>query len=262
MDQMLRNIAESLYAARVAGRTIAPPSRTAGLADVAAAYAIQLHNRDRRERAGDQPIGRKVGLTSAAAQRQFAVESPALGTLWQSTRFDRGARIAIGDRRGVRVEAEIALVLGHAIADSEVGDDALRQAVRGVRAGLEIVDSRITDWQVTLADLVADNTAGWGAVIGADERPLADIDLVAAHMQMQQNGQLVSEGTGAAVLGNPLRALRWAAEQAIRLGRPLQAGEIVLTGSLGPVVAATAGDCFTAHISGFAPLDVQFRAGD
>lgn len=262
MDQTLHSIADSLFAARVAGRTIAPPSRSDGLADVDAAYAIQLHNRDRRVAGGDRPVGRKVGLTSPAAQRQFGVESPAIGTLWHSTCFDSGAHIAIGNRANVRVEAEIALVLGADIPDSEVSDDALRQAVRGARAALEIVDSRIADWEVTLADLVADNTAGWGAVIGGTELPLAAIDLVAARMQMHKNGALASEGTGAAVMGNPLQALRWAAGQAIRMGLPLAAGEIILTGALGPVVGVAAGDRFTATITGFPPLAVDFVAND
>lgn len=260
MPETTEKIAQALWEARTSGHTIAPPSHEHGLDDVDIAYRIQVHNRDRREQAGDRAIGRKVGLTSPAAQAQFGVESPALGTLWASTRFASGAAIPLHGRSGVRVEAEIALVLGADIPDSEVDDAELLKAVRGARAALEIVDSRITDWQVTLADLVADNTAGWGCVIGDTELKLGDFDLLAAQMQMRRNGEVASEGTATAVMGNPLHALRWAAGKAIELGLPLAAGEIILTGALGPVVAAAPGAEFRAEITGFPPVSVAFTA--
>lgn len=261
MTDRIETIAERLFAARTAARAIAPPSRTHGLADVAEAYAIQQRNSLRRKAAGDRPAGRKIGLTSKAAQQQFGVDQPDIGLLWVSTRFESGATVPMQGLMYPRIEAELALLLRHDIDDPDIPPAALAAAVGAVVPALEIVDSRVADWQVTLADTVADNASGWGFVVGGPQRPLGNSDLATTNMRLWRNGAPASEGTGAAVMGSPLAALAWAARQAIRLGEPLRAGELVLTGALGPVVPVCAGDHFRAEIDGFDPLELRFADG-
>lgn len=260
MDSRLEEIANKLHAARTNVQAIEPPSRTDALDDVSAAYAIQKHNADRRQRQGDQPIGRKLGLTSKAAQAMFNVDSADIGILWQSTRLQNDAVIDSSQLLYPRVEVELAFTLGQDLTDADISDAKLAAAVGSVTAALEIVDSRIIDWQVTLPDTVADNAGGWGLVCGTVERPLAEIDLVSITMQMHKNGTLVSEGSSSAVMGGPLNALRWAVGEALNLGQPLRRGEIILTGSLGAPVPAAPGDRFTASITGFPPVSVSFSA--
>ncbi len=260
MDKRLINIADRLFEARTSVRAMPPPAQTDALADVAEAYAIQRHNNDRRERSGDQPIGRKIGLTSEAAQKQFQIDSPDIGLLWASTRHDSGASIDHSQLLYPRVEAEIAFVLGRDITTADLSDADLAACVDSAMAALEVVDSRITEWQVTLADTVADNASGWGIVCGTARRPLAEIKLDAIAMRMTRGAEPVSTGHSTAVMGNPLNALRWAAGEALELGLPLKSGEIILTGALGPAIAAQAGDHFTAEITGFPPVEVHFSS--
>jgi 2-keto-4-pentenoate hydratase len=258
MTDSIAAIAETLFDARLAARAVPPPSETAGLMSVADAYAIQHRNSERRRALGDCPVGRKIGLTSLAAQRQFGVDQPDLGLLWQSTRFVSGAVIPFDTLLFPRVEAELALILARDIDDPALPPEALRAAVAAVVPALEIVDSRVADWRVTLADTVADNASGWGFVLGGPQRPLGACDLSLMPMRMTRGGALVSEGSGAAVMGDPLTALAWAAQQAVALGQPLRAGDVVMTGALGPVVPAERGDHFVATIGDFPPVEVRF----
>ena len=251
-------IADALHAARTSARAIAPPSETAGLAALADAYAVQRHNSARRQAEGDRPVGRKIGLTSLAAQRQFGVDQPDIGLLWRSTRFASGAEVPADGLLQPRVEAELALILARDIDAADLPPAELRARVAAVAPALEIVDSRIADWRVTLADTVADNASGWGFVLGGPPRPLAALDLAGMAMRMTRNGDPVSAGSGAAVMGDPLAALAWAARQALALGDPLRAGEVVLTGALGPVVPAASGDHFVATIGDFPAVAVRF----
>ncbi len=260
MTGRIAAIADSLFAARLGALAIEPPSQTMGLVDAAEAYAVQRHNSRRRREAGDVEVGRKIGLTSVAAQRQFGVDQPDLGALWASTRFESGATVPMAGLLFPRIEAELALVLADDITSPDLDADALLARVGAVVPALEIVDSRVADWRVTLADTVADNASGWGCVVGAARTAGAGMELSAATMRLCRNGETVSTGSGAAVLGSPLLALQWAVRHAIELGEPLRAGELILTGAMGPVAPIAAGDHFRAEIDGFEPVEVYFTA--
>ncbi len=164
-----------------------------------------------------------------------------------------------------RVEAEVAFRLGKDIdvPEDEITLALVRDAVDVALPALEIVDSRILDWNIKFTDTVADNASSGLFVVGTDAKPLsapgrAGCEPVDVVMSLTINGEVRSSGNGAACLGDPLEALRWLAVQAARFGDPLRAGHLVLSGALGPFVPFAAGDDVVASISGFAPLSVKF----
>jgi 2-keto-4-pentenoate hydratase len=161
-----------------------------------------------------------------------------------------------------RVEAEVAFRLARDIdvPENEITLDFVRNAVEVALPALEIVDSRIENWDIGFTDTVADNASSGLFVIGTDGKPLTEIEPRNVEMSLTINGEVRSSGNGAACLGDPLEALRWLAVQASRFGDPLRAGHLILSGALGPFVPFAAGDDVVATISGFDPLSVKFGA--
>jgi 2-keto-4-pentenoate hydratase len=127
-------------------------------------------------------------------------------------------------------------------------------------AAIEIVDSRIAKWDIRFADTVADNASSGGYVLGSERKKLADIDLVGCQMAMERRGEVISRGSGAACLGNSLYAAAWLADTMAKRDRPLGAGDVVLTGALGPMVAVAPGDYVTANIAGIGTVRARFAA--
>ncbi|SFF66756.1 2-keto-4-pentenoate hydratase [Actinacidiphila alni] len=228
--------------------------------DVEAAYAVQRLLVERGVAAGRRPVGRKIGLTSPAVQQQLGVNQPDFGVLFADMAVPEGQTIAPGRLLQPKVEAEVALVLGTDLPyrDPTVAD--LLRATAFALPALEIVDSRIADWDITIVDTVADNASCGLYVLGGTPVPLDRVDLRAAPMTLTKNGETVSEGTGADCLGSPLTAALWLASILADLGDPLRAGEIVLTGALGPMAAAAEGDEFTAHIDGLGTVTTTFAS--
>ncbi|MDL5155186.1 2-keto-4-pentenoate hydratase [Actinomycetospora termitidis] len=241
-----------LHAART-GEACAPVRDLIGPDDLDAAYAVA-----QRVVAGlgRRPVGRKIGLTSPAVQAQLGVDQPDLGVLLEGMAVPHEGTLALDRLVAPRVEAEIAFVLGADLLDGPLGPDDVRGAVAHQVAALEIVDSRIADWDITVADTVADNGSSAAYVLGPTTVALADVEPVGVAMTLTRNGEEVSSGTGAACLGDPLAALSWLARTARAFGDPLRAGQVVLSGALGPMVPATAGDVFTAHLTGLGEATV------
>ncbi|MBB5786126.1 2-keto-4-pentenoate hydratase [Jiangella mangrovi] len=238
----------------------APVRDLIGADDVEAAYAVQAVNLRRRYDAGRVRVGRKIGLTSPAVQRQLGVDSPDFGALLDDMVVPDGGAVPAGRLLQPKVEAEVAFWLAADI-DAEVADPReLRDAVEAVGAAIEVVDSRIAGWDITLGDTVADNASSGMFVVSGTRVPLTEVEPAGVVMSLTRDGDgaVVSEGTGAACLGDPLAALAWLAAAAMRFGDPLRAGEVVLSGALGPMVAASPGDRFTAGISGLGPVSVSF----
>ncbi|MFF1920476.1 2-keto-4-pentenoate hydratase [Streptomyces sp. NPDC058221] len=226
--------------------------------DVEAAYAVQRFHVERGVAAGRRLVGRKIGLTSPAVQRQLGVDQPDFGALFADMAVPEGQSITRGRLMQPKVEAEVALVLGADLphADPTVAD--LLRATAFALPALEIVDSRIAGWDITIVDTVADNASCGLFVLGGTPVPLDRVDLRAVTMNLTKNGETVSRGTGADCLGSPLTAALWLASTLAGLGDPLEAGDVVLTGALGPMVAATEGDEFTAHIEGLGAVSAAF----
>ncbi|MCX6395975.1 MAG: fumarylacetoacetate hydrolase family protein [Propionibacteriales bacterium] len=237
-----------------------------GTDDLPAAYAVQQGLVQARIDGGVSVVGRKIGATSKAVQDQLGVDQPDFGYLLSDMDVSAGAQpgaapISMRTLVQPRVEAEVAFRLGRDInpeSEDEITLDLVRDAVEFAIPSLEIVDSRIENWDIKFTDTVADNASSGLFVIGTDPKPLAEISPVDVEMTLTINGELRSSGNGAACLGDPLEALRWLAVQAYRFDDPLRAGHLILSGALGPFVPFAAGDDVVATISGFAPLSVTF----
>lgn len=245
----------------------APVRDLIGTDDLAAAYAVQQGLVRSRIAGGATVMGRKIGATSEAVQRQLGVDQPDFGYLLDDMDVSAGAApgaapISMRTLVQPRVEGEVAFMLGSDIApdgEEEITLDLVRAAVDVALPALEIVDSRIADWDIGFTDTVADNASSGLFVVGTDGRRLDELEPREVTMSLTIDGEERSAGTGAACLGDPLEALRWLAVQAWRFDDPLRAGHLILSGALGPFVPFSPGDRVTASISGFAPLSVEFE---
>jgi 2-keto-4-pentenoate hydratase len=233
----------------------APVRDLIGTTDVAAAYAVQQRVTAARCAAGSVVVGRKIGLTSAAVQAQLGVDSPDFGVLLDDMAVDEQHPIPVGLLLQPRIEAEIAFVLSEDIDDPDAG---LAEVIAYASPALEIVDSRIAGWDITLADTIADNASSGLFVLGRARVELSDFDPVATRMVMTRGAEEAARGTGADCLGDPLEALRWLATTACEKGSPLLAGQVVLSGALGPMATVRPGDAVRAHLSGLGEVNAAF----
>jgi 2-keto-4-pentenoate hydratase len=226
--------------------------------DLETAYAVQQLNVRRGLDAGRRIVGRKIGLTSPAVQRQLGVDRPDFGALFADMAVPDGGEVPVGRLLQPKVEAEVALVLGRDLPHPECTIVDVLRAVDFALPALEIVDSRVRNWDISLVDTVADNASCGLYVLGGTPVPLTAVDLRAVTMTMSRDGETVSEGTGADCLGSPLTAAVWLASALAERGDPLRAGDLVLTGALGPMTPAAPGDTFEAHISDLGSVRVRF----
>ncbi|HEY0507513.1 MAG TPA: fumarylacetoacetate hydrolase family protein [Blastococcus sp.] len=259
-DQVVAEAAARLTEASESGTPCPPVRDLLGTHDVELAYRVQDRLVRARVAAGDLPIGRKIGLTSVAVQKQLGVEQPDFGTLLTSMQVEQDVPVASGRLLQPRIEAEVAFVLGADLTSLEPTVEEVAAAVSGVRAALEIVDSRIAGWDIGITDTVADNASSGMFVLGDVELTLEQIRPVDVTMELERDGEVVSTGTGAACLGDPLVAVQWLARTAAALGQPLRAGEVVLSGALGPMVPVTPGERYVARISGLGEVRATFAA--
>ncbi|MGW6752168.1 2-keto-4-pentenoate hydratase [Streptomyces sp. NPDC055006] len=256
----VRATAQLLADAERTGKPVPPVRDRIAADDLAAAYAVQRINVERRLSEGRRIVGRKIGMTSPAVQAQLGVDQPDFGALLSDMAVPDGGTVAANRLLQPKVEAEVALVLG---ADLDVPEpnvaDVLRAADFALPA-LEIVDSRIADWDITITDTVADNASAGLFVLGDAPVALTTIDLRAVRMTLLRGEEKVSQGSGADCLDGPLNAAVWLAAVLAERGDPLRAGDIILTGALGPMVPATPGDRFEARISGLGSVRVHFAS--
>jgi len=224
------------------------------------AYAAQSLQTAARLSGGARIIGRKIGLTSPAVQRQLGVDQPDYGTLFDDMEYAADVEIPLSRFIQPKIEAEIAFVLERDIDLPRAGLADIISAVAYALPALEIVDSRIRDWKITLLDTVADNASSGAFVLGGSPRRLDTLDLRLCGMVLEQGGEPVSVGCGAACLGHPLNALVWLARKMASVGNPLRAGDVVLSGALGPMVPVTPGAVYEARISGLGRVAAAFGA--
>ncbi|RQZ42226.1 2-keto-4-pentenoate hydratase [Burkholderia sp. Bp9090] len=257
-DSNILSMAARLREAQSLRRAIAPLRDTCPEGDPALAYAIQQINNDLRAANGERVVGRKIGLTSPAVQKQLGVDQPDFGALFASMAYGDSQPMPLASLIQPKVEAEIALVLERDLTAEKHTFADLISATAYAVAAIEVVDSRIRDWDIRFFDTVADNASSALFVLGSRPVLLRDIELSACAMTLTQDGEVLSRGNASACLGNPLNAAAWLADRMVRLGTPLRAGDIVLTGALGPMVAVNAAGTYTAHIEGLGGVRASF----
>ncbi|GAA2719448.1 2-keto-4-pentenoate hydratase [Actinocorallia aurantiaca] len=262
-DPLDREAAVAAAAARLeaaeASRTPCAPVRDLlGETDIELAYAVQRRLTENRLAAGARIAGRKIGLTSPAVQRQLGVDQPDLGVLFEDMDVTSLDEVPGGRLLQPKAEAEIAFVLGADLDHEISGVDDVRAAVSHAVAALEIVDSRIADWDIKITDTVADNGSSALYVLGDRRLTLEEFEPVDVGMKLYADGVLVSEGNGAACLGDPLAALAWLARTARAFGSPLRAGQVVLSGALGPMVPAPPGSVIRMELTSLGSVTATF----
>jgi 2-keto-4-pentenoate hydratase len=244
-------------------RTPCPPIRYLVTSDdpaaqVAFGYAVQRLLTEASRESGRRIVGAKIGLTSEAVQKQLGVDQPDTGVLFADMERTQDEVISLADVLQPKIEAEVAFHLGADLDGPDLTLDQVRAAVDSVVAAFEIVGSRIANWDIRLIDTVADNASSGLYVLGTDRRRLDQVDLPAAEMSMSAHGEIVSKGTGAACLGDPCNALLWLARRAQETGSPLRAGDVVLSGALGPMVPVSPDTTYTATIDGLGTVRATF----
>ena len=268
-DNAVAQAAERLTLAARTGVPTSPVRDLLGSTDVALAYQVQNALTAARKAAGARVVGRKVGLTSTAVQRQLGVDQPDFGVLFDDMLVPSGAEVDSGRLIAPKAEAEIAFVLSADMDSFAAGLSpdapvsaadraAAAAAVDYAVAALEIVDSRVADWDITITDTVADNASSALYVLGDKRVQVSEFAPAEVTMKLEKNGEPASSGNGAACLGDPLNALIWLARTAASFGAPLRAGDVVLSGALGAMVTAEPGTEITAELSTLGRVSVTF----
>ncbi|KQY50104.1 MULTISPECIES: 2-keto-4-pentenoate hydratase [unclassified Nocardioides] len=256
--EAIAEAADRLVAAHFGGEACTPVRDLIGRDDVAAAYQIQERLNAAKVERGVRVVGRKIGATSEAVQTQLGVDQPDFGVLFDDMGFGDGEVIPSDRLIQPKAEAEVAFVLKADLAEGPLDDAQIRGAIDYAVAALEIVDSRIRDWDISFADTVADNASSGLYVLGTEHLTLDEVEPVDVTMTMSINGEEVSTGNGAACLGDPLKAVAWLAHQARTFGEPLRAGQVILSGALGPMRPLAPGDHVTATITGLGTVSTRF----
>jgi len=237
-----------------------PPLRAyLAATDADSAYAVQELNTAVWVKEGRRITGRKVGLTAKAVQAQLGVNQPDFGVLFADMEIPDGGTLLATEVLQPKAEAEIAFVLSAALPGPDITRAQVEAAIAYAVPAIEIVDSRIADWKITFADTVADNGSSAFYVLGAAQKPLAGLDLWSCGMVLEVNGATASLGAGAACLGHPVNALTWLAQTLAARGAALQAGDVVLSGALGPMVALNPGDHVKASIGGLGTVSFTYK---
>lgn len=252
--------ADRLRQAASSGVPCAPVRDLLGTTDLDMAYAVQSRVAESRVLAGHRIVGRKIGLTSPSVQHQFGVFQPDFGLLFSDMLYASAEPVPHSRFLQPRVSAGVAFVLGRPLEnpDSSVAD--VLRATDFVLAAIEIVDSRIASWDIRITDTVADNASSGAVVLGTTPYSLNGLELTEVGMVLEHDGEKVSTGSGADCLGSPVTAVAWLAREAARRGRPLEEGEIVLSGALGPVVPVLGPGSYRARLDGMGSVDAVFLA--
>lgn len=256
--EVLQQVADMLWQSHESGTPCAPVRELLAEGGSEAAYAVQNINTERWIAQGRRLVGCKIGLTSLSVQKQLGVDQPDFGMLFADMAYGDNEEIPWRRLMQPKVEAEVALVLERDLPNEDLTSADMLSAVAYALPSLEIVGSRIADWNIRFVDTVADNASSSLYVLGHTPVKLASVDLRLSGMVLERHGEPVSTGVGAACLGHPLNAALWLARTMARLGRPLKAGDTVMTGALGPMAAVRPGDVFEARIQGVGSVRAAF----
>lgn len=249
---------DELFAAFRARRTVAPLLAREPEITLDEAYRIQERYVARRVDAGETVVGKKIGVTSTPVQEALGVYQPDFGILLSGMVHEDGATIDLGGLIQPKAEAELAFVLKQDLTGPGITAMDVIHATDYVLPCFEIVDSRITDWQIKIQDTVADNASCGVYVLGGDKGDPRRLDITLAGMVVEKNGEVVSTGIGAAVQGSPANAVAWLANTLGALGIPFRAGEVILSGSQSALIPVADGDDLTCTVGGLGSCRVRF----
>ncbi len=250
--------ASALLTAYATREPIAPLTATYDAMTLDDAYAVQLAQIEAFLAQGRTVQGHKVGLTSAAMQNLLGVREPDYGHLLDDFFYLEHMPIPVSRFVQPRIEPEIGFVLGRPLRGPGVTVHEALAAIDFVVPALEIVDSRIRDWKIALYDTIADNASSGAVVLGSTPTKPGEVDLRLAGATFHRNGVLVGTGAGGAVLGSPLNSLVWLANTVGARGITLEAGHVVLPGSVCAMAPVAAGDTFTATFAGLGSVTARF----
>jgi len=253
----LQKYSDMLRESEATRKAIPPLTELDASLDIDDAYAIQLANVEWVLRAGHRISGKKIGLTSEGIQKQLGVNEPDYGHLFAAMECP-GGLVETDKLLQPKIEGEIAFILKEDLTGGKVTAEDVRRATDYVVAAFEIVDSRVADWRIKLVDTVSDNASSGRYVLGEKKMSLSEIDLPSVPMTLTKNGQVVGEGTGAAVLGDPAIAVAWLANRLWGYGVTLQKGEVILSGAFSAAPPAVKGDEFTADFGPMGKVSAKF----
>lgn len=250
--------AKSLYESERSRQAIRPLVETYPGLSPNDAYRVQHAVIDRKLEEGAHVVGHKIGLTSLAMQQLLGVDQPDFGHILDTMMVPNGGTLRRDDLIFPRVEAEITFVLQEDLRGPGITVPRVLAATKYVMASLEIVDSRVADWKITLSDTIADNASSCRMVVGGRCVPVDGIDLRLTGMVLEKNGEIVNTATGAAVLGHPAQAVAWLANKLAEFDVTLKAGEVILPGALSAAVTVQAGDFVQATFDHLGSVSIRF----
>ena len=254
----IQRYGDALHAALQSREAVAPlTDREPGIT-IADAYQIQLRMIQHRIDAGEQVVGKKIGVTSKVVMDMLKVNQPDFGHLLSGMVYSEGQPIPCSTMIAPKAEAEVAFILSRDLSGPGVTAADVLRATDCVMPCFEIVDSRIRDWKIKIQDTVADNASCGVLTLGGVRKSPRQLDLALAGMVLEKNGELISTSAGASVQGSPVNAVAWLANTLGRLGIGLKAGEVILSGSQSPLVPVKAGDSLRCDVGGLGGTSVRF----
>ena len=256
----IQHYGDELYQSLLDRQPVAPLTDREADITIEDAYQIQLRMIQRRLDAGEHVVGKKIGVTSKVVMDMLKVNQPDFGHLLSGMVYNEGQPISVSTMIAPKAEAEVAFILARDLEGPGVTAADVLRATDCVMPCFEIVDSRIKDWKIKIQDTVADNASCGVFVVGDDRVKPHALDLAAVKMDITQNGQHVASGLGSAVQGHPATAVAWLANTLGRYGIPFLKGEIILSGSLAPLLPATPGDRFHMTLAGIGEASIGFEA--
>jgi 2-oxopent-4-enoate/cis-2-oxohex-4-enoate hydratase len=257
-QRQIEQYGDELFQSLIDRKTVAPlTSRESGIT-IEDAYHIQQRMLARRIEKGARIVGKKIGVTSKAVMDMLNVHQPDFGYLLDTMIYNEGEAIPMETLIQPKAEGEIAFILKSDLNGPGISNADVLRATECVMPCFEIVDSRITDWKIKIQDTVADNASCGVFVLGDHATDPRKVDLTTCGMVLEKNGEIVGTGAGAAALGSPVNAVAWLANTLGRLGIPLKAGEVILSGSLAAMFPVKAGDNLRVSIGGIGGCSVRF----
>jgi 2-keto-4-pentenoate hydratase len=255
-EQLLDQVADQLWQAVLTNSTMPHIHEFIAPDDVASAYAIQRRIVAKKIAAGRTRVGRKVGLTNPKVQAAVGVDEPDYGTIFDDMVFESGVVLDPSKYIHPKIESEVCIALGRELTSWDF--EFIEQSIEWIAPAFELVDGHMPDYRGTIVDTIADNAYCAGIIIG-EKQEYGAVDLAGVELSLKRDGVEITSGIGSNVMGHSVNAVAWLARMALENDVPLQAGEILLPGSIGMIMDFDFGPQYTAEISGLGTVEARFE---